>query len=397
MRSATTIILVLALVLLSKSAFCQDPVDKEKSSDPIYERPFITSFGNGQTAIGGYAEGNTNYFSEEGVSEGFSMEFRRFNIFLYSTVGQRISFFSELEFEHGTEEIKLETALVDFELNPSLILRGGIILPPIGMFNQNHDSPKWDFIDRPLVSTSIIPTTLSEVGFGVLGRLSSSAVSTSYQLYLTNGIGAGVISNDVGRTSIPMGRSEEAFAEDNNGVPSLTGRVGFSKASMGELGLSFYTGIYNSFRIEGDDVDERRRLSLLAIDFDTAILSAALRGEVVVAILNVDESAGQFFGDRQRGGFVELVVPVVKKPLLGFNDASVNVTSRFEYVDYNVGTFDETDLNIGDDVRAIVLGASFRASSEFVFKANYRYHWINDILGNPARLGGFQLGFATYF
>src|SRR5687768_18246559 len=52
----------------------------------IYQRPFLVSAG--RTAVGGYAEGNANYFRTDGVSEGFSMELRRFNIFLFSSVGR---------------------------------------------------------------------------------------------------------------------------------------------------------------------------------------------------------------------------------------------------------------------------------------------------------------------
>src|SRR5687767_3863354 len=60
----------------------------------IYNRPFIASVD--RTAIGGYVEANTNYFREEGISDGFSMELRRFNIFLFSSLGSRLRFISEL-------------------------------------------------------------------------------------------------------------------------------------------------------------------------------------------------------------------------------------------------------------------------------------------------------------
>ena len=174
----------------------------------IYNRPFVlqNQFGaSTSAAIGGYIEGNTNYFSTEGVSDGFSMELRRFNIFLYASVGNFIKFISELEFEHGTEEIALETALLDFELDPALVFRAGILLPPIGYFNQNHDGPKWEFIDRPLVSTTIIPSTLSEVGLGFHGDLGLASNLLTYEIYLVNGLQDGIVDNAMGRTDIPIG------------------------------------------------------------------------------------------------------------------------------------------------------------------------------------------------
>ena len=135
----------------------------------IYQRPFI--FSAGRTAVGGYVEADGSWFRTDGISEGPSFEVRRFNIFFYSGVGRRLKFTSELEFEEGTEEIALETALLDFVVTPSLVLRAGVLLVPIGGFNVNHDGPRYEFVDRPLVSTEVIPATLSEAGLGVHGRL----------------------------------------------------------------------------------------------------------------------------------------------------------------------------------------------------------------------------------
>jgi len=156
-RVLTTLVMMAATSAGARSLSAQ--TDSTLAQGGIYNRPFIGS--TSSTSIGGYLEGNTNYFVEDGVSEGFSMELRRFNLFLFSQVSQRIRFFSELEFEHGTEEIALETALIDFQLGRGLVLRGGVILTPIGYLNQNHDSPRWDFVERPLVTTDIIPSTLS--------------------------------------------------------------------------------------------------------------------------------------------------------------------------------------------------------------------------------------------
>jgi len=125
-------------------------------------------------------------------------------------------------FEHGTEEIALETALVDLRIRPSLVLRAGILLPPIGYLNQNHDSPPWDWVDRPLVTAEVISTTLSEVGGGAYGKVGVGGSVLSWDLYLTNGLGNGVVGNDMGRTHIPAGKREDV-AVDAGGKPGGSG------------------------------------------------------------------------------------------------------------------------------------------------------------------------------
>ncbi|MCH8331957.1 MAG: hypothetical protein IH946_11385 [Bacteroidetes bacterium] len=81
-----------------------------------------------------------------------------------------------------------------------------------------------------------------------------------------------------------------------------------------------------------------------------------------------------------------------------WSDAIIYLNLRGEMVDLNTGTFVTTGLPVGDEVHAIVGGVSFRPSSTTVIKANYRYHWNWDNLKNPpAKLAGFQFGFASYF
>jgi hypothetical protein len=388
-------VVVTALACLPAGAAAQAP-DSTLAQEGIYDRPFIGSVS--ATSIGGYVEGNTNYFVEDGVTDGFSMELRRFNVFLFSQISQRVRFLSELEFEHGTEEIALETALVDVQVRPELVIRAGIILPPLGYFNQNHDSPRWDFVDRPLVSTGIIPSTLSEVGGGVYGRLAVGGVIFSYDASLTNGLGEAVVGNDLGRTDIPSGKGEEQFAADNNGSPAFSTRIAARRPSLGEIGVSYYGGYYNSFRRDGLEVDERRWLGITALDFGGAVGPASVRGEIAYATVDVPAGLTELFGEKQWGGHLDVVVPVWRPRLLGYDDATLAVGLRVERVDYNAGTFASTGSSIGDEATALVAGLAFRPTPGTVFRANYRYHWARDFAGNdPARMAGFQLGFATYF
>lgn len=394
-KTAAHIVLAAATLAFSASAL-RAQVDTTLAQEGPFDRPFIASVAS--ASIGGYLEGNTNYFVEEGVSEGFSMELRRFNVFLFSQVSQRVRFLSELEFEHGTEEIALETALVDVRLHPRVSLRGGIILPPIGYLNQNHDSPRWDFVERPLVTTDLIPSTLSEVGFGVFGRIPVGPWRLSYDAYLTNGLGDRVVGNTTGRTHIPSGKTEDSFAEDNNGSPAISGRLAARIPRLGEVGVSYYGGHYNSFRVEGQEVDERRWLGIAALDLGARVGPAQIRAELARAAIDVPPGMAELFARRQRGGHLDVLLPVWRPRIGGYEAAVVSAALRLEHVDYNMGTFSSTGGSIGDEVTAVVPGVSFRPTDGTVLRVNYRYAWITDLQGNePSRRAGFQLGFATYF
>ena len=387
---------LLALLLLAPHASRLSAQDTALVQGSIYQRPFIASIG--RVAVGGYLEANGSWHRTDGISEGPSFEVRRFNLFVFSSSGRRLRFTSELEFEHGTEEIALETALLDFVVTPSLVVRGGVLLVPIGAFNVNHDGPRYEFVDRPLVSTEIIPATLSEVGFGIHGRLAPPGVSVSYDLYLTNGLGEGVILNPLGRTHVPSGKGESLFAEDENGSPAVSGRVALRSRDRGEIGFSHYRGIYNRYEIEGMQVDETRWLSLTALDLEGRIGPFSLRGEAALANLELASDLEEVMADRQWGAYLDAVVPVFHPRIRGLESPVVSVAARFEYVDFNVGEFASTGQPRRDDQAAVTLGLSFRPIAGTVFRANYRFGATRDLLGNPSqRNAAVLIGLATYF
>ncbi|SMD37236.1 hypothetical protein SAMN04488029_3310 [Reichenbachiella faecimaris] len=392
--------LIILFVLGLNVVWAQEADSSYTNLEAIFNRPFIyeAQRGASSASIGGYVEGNTNYFTTDGVTDGFSMELRRFNIFLFAAVHERIKFISELEFEHGTEEIALETALLDFEIHPAFVFRMGILLPPIGYFNQNHDSPKWEFIDRPLVSTNIIPATLSEMGMGFYGKIPAGKHKLTYELYVTNGLQDGIIANTENRTFLNAGKSEEMFAEDNNGTPSFSSRIAFNVSRLGEFGVSGYTGIYNEFEIEGEPVDDKRRVSLFALDYNFQLANLKLIGETAWVSIDIPDAYGQQFGNSQVGTHLDMIYPILKRDMLGWKGVTLNLINRLEYVDYNRDEFESTDTKIYDEIYAIVPGLSLRFSSNTLLRFNYRRHWERDFLGNPvSKTAGLQFGFASYF
>lgn len=377
--------------------------DNSKSSlnmDAVYNRPFL-SLEKLPVALGGYLEANSIYSSEDGVSEGLSFQARRLTIFMSATISKRIKFLSEIEFEDGTKEIGIEFAALDVALHPALNLRGGIIMNPIGAFNQNHDGPKWEFVERPNVAVDMLPATWSNAGFGIYGKTHKGKWVLGYEAYLTNGFHNSIIDNEENKTFLPASKdNEERFEESNSGKALFSGKLAIKNRNIGEIGFSYMGGVYNKFEEDGLTLDEERRVDVFAIDVNSTIKKTGtyIVGEVAFIKVDVPNTFTQQYGNKQIGAFVDVVQPVLKRKILDWDDATVNLAARLDYADWNVGTFNETGADIGDNLWAVTPAISFRPTSQTVFRINYRYQWQKDILNNPAaKTASWLFGFSSYF
>jgi hypothetical protein len=388
---------------VDSSLFVRIPKDTSKPAlnmDAVYNRPFL-NLGKTPVAIGGYLEANWQYLVTDGVTEGHQFQVRRMTLFVSSAITRRIKFLSEIEFEEGGKEISLEFASLDVEFYPLINFRGGIIMNPIGAFNQNHDGPKWEFVDRPISATQLLPATWSNSGFGLYGKNYRGNWMIGYEAYLSGSFDNSIIDNEQNKTFLPAAKANpERFEEINSGLPLLTGKVAIRQKNIGELVLSYMGGVYNKFQDDGLQLDKKRRVDVAAVDFNTTISKSKT---IVIAewawiFVDVPGTYTQQFGNQQHGGFVDVVQPILTRAIFGWKNATLNLACRFEYTDWNVGRFNETGGTISEDVWSIVPAISFRPSAQTVFRFNYRYLSQQDILGNaPSLTGGFQLGFATYF
>lgn len=368
--------------------------------DAVYTRPFL-SLGKLPVAVGGYAEAKMEQGFTDGINSGISFQAQRFTLFFSSSPGRNIRFLSELEFEEGTREINIEFAACDLEFHPLLNLRGGIIMNPIGAFNQNHDGPKWDFVDRPLVSIALIPSTLSNVGFGLHGKYYSRPITIGYELNATNGFDESIINNADNRTSLAAGKMNPfRFAQSSNGSPMITGKLAFRNRKVGELGVSYLTGIYNQFIIDGLTVDQKRRASIFALDFNTSLFrnKLFLTGEMARVQVDVPESYVQNYGEEQLGAFLDIMATVMQGSVASWEKAELRAGLRLEYVDFNRGKFRETGESIGDEQLALVPSIAFRPGGSTVLRINYRWSEQKALLNNPKSYSSiFQFGISTYF
>jgi hypothetical protein len=381
--------------------FKRDSIKRNNlNMDGIYNRPFL-NVSKLPLAIGGYIETNASFEQIDGVNNGLDFQFRRMTLFFSSTIGKQIKFISEMEFEDGTKEINIESAVMDVEIHPLLVLRSGIILNPIGAFNQNHDGPRWDFIDRPTSSTSIIPSTLSNVGMGFYGKKFYGQNIVGYEVYLTNGFNEQIISNEENRTSLANGKNDiDKFEKSFSGNSTLSSKIALKNRKIGELGISYLHGIYNKWKQDGAILDKKRAVDILALDFNTSLYKNKIniQAEFCKVMVDVPKTYIQTYGGKQAGAFVDVVYTLCTKKIAQWEKAKLNIGVRFDYADYNLEKFVETNKRIVDDVFAIVPSIALRPTGSSVLRLNARFQTTKDMLGNPpSQAVKYMFGISTYF
>ncbi len=382
--------LILVTVILSAAVFASPSMSTPESrplvSGGIYDKPFITNV-RGGVRIGGYVDAQFRYEREEGVLDEATFGLERINLFTYTPVSDRVRVAAELEFEEGGEEIKIELAIIDFEIHHALTFRGGIILSPLGRFNLAHDSPANELTDRPLVSTQIIPATLSEPGMGFYGAFyPSSGSRVTYEAYATNGFHAGIIEDSPDGTRFTAGKGNW---EDNNARPSFVSRIGVSPMPMAEFGISIHTGPYNEFEVEGLEVDAKRNATLFALDTEIDWRYFRLTGEYARGDIDVPvESA--VFQENQQGFYAELSGKFAAGLFSALPGSYFSGVGRFDFVDFD----SDTD---GDSHRRLTVGINFRPAGDTVFKLDWQRNWSRDAFNIEGNSAAVLFSTASYF
>jgi hypothetical protein len=353
----------------------------------VYDKPYLTRL-LGRTAIGGYAEAHARFARVDGATEEAGFEAKRWNIFASTAISDFVRLGAEVEFEDGGREIKLEYAAVDIALHRSLTFRAGMLLSPLGRFNLAHDSPQNEFTDRPLVSTELIGTALSEPGLGFFGLFPFGREGRlTYELYAVNGFHEGLLMESADGIRIPEGRGN---FEDNNRSPAMVGRVAYSPGLELEVGLSAHHGAYNVFEEEGLELDERRDLTIWAVDFDASLAGLRLAGEAAFAAVELPPSLEGLFARRQRGLYVEVLRDFGAGWVRTMPRSYFSVGARLDVMDF------DSEL-AGDLERRVTLGLNFRPTQDTAVKLNYVRGVERDRFNNAAEMAGILFSVATYF
>jgi hypothetical protein len=387
----------------------EEPAGRPGPLRGVYDKPFLGEFWR-RAHVGGYTELEYHDFEDGilGVPEGFRMH--RTNLFFFTEVSDTVRFGSEIEFETEFEggdpendiEVAVEMAFVDWTLFEELTFRGGVILAPLGRINVNHDGPVRELTERPMVSTFVIPTTLSEPGVGIHGGFRRWAPLTlRYEAYAVNGFNLldrdGELAVDIDERELLLREGRNAIGGDINGGVASTGRLGVELVDRLEAGGSWHAGTYDE---RGDNV-------LVIVAGDLAAVQSlgwaelALEGEIAAADFQRDDfarSAGvpdQYWGYYAQAALGGMPPFLRDLPWIShvFDDPGARWTMVFRY--------ERVDLE-GDVGEALEPGINFRPVADTVFKFSYRL--TQKSLGDRGLPGrrdwdddGFVFSIASYF
>jgi hypothetical protein len=372
----------------------------------VYDKPFLADLAR-QAQFGGYTEFEYHSFEDGilGIPEGFRMH--RTNLFFFADVLDRVRFGSEIEFETEFEgappssdiEVAVEMAFIDWALFEELNIRGGAILVPLGRINVNHDGPIRELTERPLVSTFVIPTTLTEAGVGAHGKFAATEdLSFRYELYAVNGFN---LLSETGELAVDTTEQEQLLREGrtslggdiNSGIAS-TGRLSAQILRRFEIGGSWHVGTYdengdNILAIIAGDMAYERQIGDATLGLEGEIATAEFERDDFARAAGVPERFWGFYAQASVGGMPEVFRSVPH--VFDGQGSRLGLVLRYDWVDL--------DGDLGDTIEP---GLTFRPVTDTVFKFSYKFTQRSIGLRNvPGRShfedDGFVFSLSTYF
>lgn len=324
-----------------------------------------------KTHIGGYGELHYNNLDVNGQDKR-ELDLHRWVIFFGHDFNERTRFISEFEIEHilasagSRGAVELEQAYVEMDLKDNMHLQTGVMLMPVGIINETHEPPTFYGVERPVVETTILPTTWWSAGLGFTHKLENGV---RYDLMLTEGLKTEDPSTNTAAEpfNIKKGKQKSSFADAFD--LAVTGRIKYTGVPGLELAA------YAQFQ---PDLDQSARQSYAE--------SATLLGGHVVYQFN-DITAKALYArwdlagdeaktagkDLQDGSYVELAWRPSERWGVFTRQSAWSQTS----------TEDSTQTDVG---------LNFYPYKDIVFKADYQLQ--NDDAGDA---DGFNLGFGYQF
>ncbi len=340
----------------------------------------------GKLTVGGY--GNVDY--NQPVSSEFrqngTLDVHRLVMLFGYHFNERTSLITEIEYEHVTE-VYIEQAFLDYRLNRKMKFRGGLLLIPMGITNEYHESPTFNGVERPHLDKYLAPTTWREIGAGIHGNLPS--LTLKYQAYVVNGFNGYDGSAHLGGKSGLRGGRQKA-AKSFISSPNVAGKIEYYGILGMNVGISGYFGktqstLYNGIGRDNSAAQERADssvvgVSMLGMDLRYQTKGIQLKGQLYYTSLSNTFEYNKFtavngqannLGSSMFGYYAE-----AGYDLLHTNQSTQSQLIPFiRYSNYNTQYTMEGNLEDNDAFAKTVVttGVTWKITSGSVVKADMQF------------------------
>jgi hypothetical protein len=341
-----------------------DVSDVPPSQISTYTQPTVGS--GRRSTIGGYGEGDLILQDEAGTSKS---ELRRFVLFLGHDFTDKLSFYSELEIEHGGAETGVEQAYMEARIHRKIGIRAGLLLMPVGIINVLHEPPTFFTVLRPISDRLIIPSTWRDMGAGIFGELTTGL---HYNLYAITGFDASKFSES---KNIRDGRGKGLSAKSED--IGTVGRLHYN----GILGLDAGASVYFGQADQGNPALSGVRVTLAEADARYTRNGFEIRGQFaqtwvrnswkVNKLLAAQSPAASPMGSQARGGYVHAGYDVLRLIVPGSNQQLWTFTG-YENVNTVAEVSNTPGAKAADAKQYGHLGLSYKPHWQVAFKLDWQ-------------------------
>lgn len=312
-----------------------------------------------KSTVGGYGELHYNWSKDTDTDQvNKTLDFHRFVLFFGYAWTEEWSFKSELELEHnlvegGSEkgELELEQAYINYHHSDAFGFQVGVILPSIGLLNENHEPPMFLSVERPDYAKLIIPTTWFGNGIAVYGRFSDF----SYKAVVMEGLNGSKFSNEGIRNGRQKGYKTRADELLYNFRLDYTGLHGFT------AGYSFS---YNDAYVAADST-----ISTSIFEIHLKYMHYNIHSVFEYGNINYSGSDAGFLVENARGYYFDFGYNVAP-----FVNYSGQLIPWIRYSDYNTAAQLIRSNRANEKANHFtiwLLGLTIKPISSVVFKAEY--------------------------
>jgi len=236
-----------------KTGFNYTTVDTDASVNGMGPAASKVYYSKSPLSIGGYGEMYWSSPDKDGAAGDAYTDLYRFVPYIGYKFTDSIVLNTEIEFEHGGEEVSVEFMYLDFLFSSAFNLQVGHLLVPMGLVNQRHEPTLFNTVQRPDVEQYLIPSTWHETGVLAYGNIGDTGLS--YSGGVINALALDNDNNMPGSVTKQWIKSGRVGGEEEGPMQrvAFVGRLDYTGLTGLLIGTSAYYGAATQGRPSGVD------------------------------------------------------------------------------------------------------------------------------------------------